>query len=147
MTILKHCVSSTFFRFHFLKNIKFGKGGDFYIHEILFWVKMSVSGIWGGLSLFPSLTFYKRNFARKNGEIVVPVSEKLAARLHQIINAEISAILTIPFLATLMSRGIWHQKDFWWQAGLVVSVLLTAGSFFFYGSQALTWVEEKVECE
>jgi len=54
-----------------------------------------------------TVTFYKRNYARKNEEFVPPVSEKLAARLQQVINAELLAILSIPFLATLMARGVW----------------------------------------
>ena len=38
----------------FARASTYGQGGDYYIHEILFWVKMTVSGVWGGLSLFPS---------------------------------------------------------------------------------------------
>lgn len=41
---------------HHPYHVQFGQGGDFYIHEILFWVKMTLSGIWGGLSIFPSRT-------------------------------------------------------------------------------------------
>lgn len=41
----------------FARATTYGKGGDYYIHETLFWVKMTVSGIWGGLSLFPSREF------------------------------------------------------------------------------------------
>mmetsp|Transcript_33855 Transcript_33855/g.74494 ORF Transcript_33855/g.74494 Transcript_33855/m.74494 type:complete len:289 (-) Transcript_33855:150-1016(-) len=127
----------------FARATTYGKGGDYYIHETLFWVKMTVSGIWGGLSLFPSLTFYKRNFARKNSELEVPpLSDKLASRLHSIINAEISAILSIPVLATLMSRGVWYSPDLPYQLGLVASLAATGGSFYFYARQALDWKEE-----
>jgi len=38
----------------FARASNFGKGGEFYIREILFWVKMASAGVWGGLSLFPS---------------------------------------------------------------------------------------------
>lgn len=38
----------------FARATNFGKGGDFYIQEPLFWAKMTFSGVWGGLSLFPS---------------------------------------------------------------------------------------------
>ena len=96
------------------------------------------------LSLSSTVTFYQRNFARKNNEVVPPLSDKLAARLQQVINAEISAILTIPFLATLMSRGVWYWQDFPWQVGLVLSIAATGGSFFLYGRQALNWAEENV---
>ena len=126
----------------FARAAKFGQGGDFYIHEVSFWIKMAVSGVWGGLSLFPSLTFYKRNYARKNDEVVPPLPEKLAARLQQVINAEISAILTIPFLATLMARGVWYWQDFPWQVGAVIAIAATGGSFFLYGRQALNWTDD-----
>lgn len=90
---------------------------------------------------FFTVTFYKRNYARKNEEEVPPLTEKLAARLQQVINAEISAILTIPFLATLMARGVWYWDDFPWQVGAVVAIAATGGSFFLYGRQALTWTD------
>lgn len=71
-----------------------------------------------------------------------PLTDKLAARLHQVLNAEITAILSIPFLATLMARGVWYWQDFTWQVGLVLSIAATGGSFYLYGKQALTWTEE-----
>lgn len=71
-----------------------------------------------------------------------PLSPKLAARVTQIINAEISAILTIPFLATLMARGVWYWQDFYWQVGLALAIAATGGSFFYYGRQALAWTED-----
>ena len=88
------------------------------------------------------MTFYKRNFARKNDEEVPPISEKLAARLQSIINAELSAILSIPILATLMARGVLYSQDFPYQIGLVISLASTGGSFYFYAKQALDWKEE-----
>jgi hypothetical protein len=62
--------------------------------------------------------------------------------LHQIINAEISAILSIPILATLMARGVLYSPDFPYQIGLVASIAATGGSFYFYARQALSWKEE-----
>jgi len=126
--------------------LAYGKGGDFYIHETLFWAKMTFSGIWGGLSFFPSLTFYQRKSQRKEqlaaGDgVLMPISEALAGRLQKIINAEISAILTIPLLATLMSRGVGYWADFPWQIGVVISLAATGGSFYYYGKQALEWSE------
>jgi hypothetical protein len=94
------------------------------------------------ISIDTTVTFYKRNFARKNDELVEPLSEKLAARLQQIITAEILAILSIPFLATLMARGVWYWEDFPWQVGLVTAIAATGGSFLVYGKQALAWTED-----
>lgn len=93
------------------------------------------------------VTFYKRNFARKNNEVVPPLSNKLARRLHSIINAEISAMASIPILATLMARGVWYSQDFPYQIGLVASLAATGGSFYFYARQALDWKEEEIETE
>ena len=93
--------------------------------------------------IFSIVTFYQRKGARKNDEVVPPLTDKLAARLHQVINAEITAILSIPFLATLMSRGVWYWQDFPWQVGLVLSIAATGGSFYLYGKQALTWTEDE----
>lgn len=92
--------------------------------------------------LLAIVTFYKRNFARKNEQAVPPVSEKLATRLQKVINAEISAIFTIPLLSTMMSRGVWYWQDLPWSVGLVTSIAATVGSFYFYANQALTWTEE-----
>ncbi len=94
-----------------------------------------------------TVTFYQRKGARKNDEIVPPLTSKLAARLHQIINAEITAILSIPFLATLMARGVWYWQDFPWQVGLVLSIIATGGSFYLYGKQAFNWTEDADEAE
>ena len=132
----------------FARAAVFEKGGDFYIHESLFWLKMVVSGFWGGLSLFPSLIFYKRKDARadllKNtvegqASTRLPISDVLVGQLHRIITAEIAVLLTIPLLASLMSRGVGYSSDFPWQAGAFASLAATGGSFFYYGRQALTW--------
>ena len=74
-----------------------------------------------------------------------PLSDELATRLHQIINAEISAILSIPILATLMSRGVWYWDGFPYQIGLVLSLAATGGSFYYYAKQALNWEEGQEE--
>jgi hypothetical protein len=63
----------------------------------------------------------------------------MVARLHSIINAELSAILTIPLLASLMSHGIGYLPDFSWQIGAFISVGAMVAAFGYYGWQALTW--------
>jgi len=124
------------------------KGGTFYLNEPLFWLKMAFAGVWGGLSIFPSITFYRRNLSRKEQQqqaddgSIPPVSEKLANRLQQVINAELTAMLSIPLVATLMARGVWYWDGFPWPAGAAVSVGAMVGAFYLYGKQALTWSED-----
>lgn len=124
--------------------ILYGKGGDFYSHEVLFWVKMILSGVWGGLSIFPTIIFRKRT---SGAEGAPPLTDALVARIHSIINAELSAIWTIPILASLMSYGVGFSPNFPWQIGAVVSVLAMVGSFWYYGQQALNWSEEETDEE
>jgi hypothetical protein len=50
-------------------------------------------------------------------------------------------MLSIPLLATFMSRGVLYSDDFPLPAGIALVVLTTAGSSFVYGKQALTWSE------
>jgi len=88
------------------------------------------------------VTFYRRKADRNKGD-VPPPSEKLVKRLHQIVNAEITAMVSIPLVATLMARGVGYWDDFPWPAGLVLALLATGGSFYLYGKQALTWKEEE----
>lgn len=71
------------------------------------------------------------------------MSDKLVKRLTAVLNAEISAILTIPLLATFMARGVWYAGDFPWPAGLVLALVTTGGATYYYGKQALTWSDEE----
>lgn len=74
-------------------------------------------------------------------DIHEPMSDALAERLKQVITAELSALLTIPLVATLMARGVGYNDGFPWQAGAAVVTLVTAGSGFLYAKQALAWTE------
>lgn len=51
-------------------------------------------------------------------------------------------MLSIPLVATFMSRGVLYSNDFYWPAGLAISITATVGSFYLYGKQALTWAED-----
>jgi hypothetical protein len=70
-----------------------------------------------------------------------PMSEKLYTRMKAVLNAELSAVLSIPLLATFMARGVWYSNDFPWPAGLVWVLLVSGGASFFYGKQAVTWTD------
>jgi uncharacterized membrane protein len=131
----------------YLRAVEYGKGWEFYSHEPLFWLKLTFGGILAGLSLFPTITFVKRGAPLFQGESVDPMSEKLAKRLQSIVNAEISAILSIPLLATLMARGVGYANEFPWQAGAAITTLALVGSGALYARQALTWSEEEKDAQ
>jgi hypothetical protein len=70
------------------------------------------------------------------------MSDKLAKRMTAVLNAEISGVVTIPLLATLMARGVTYWNDFPGPVGLVLSVAASGGACYYYGKQALTWTDE-----
>jgi putative membrane protein len=124
----------------FVRAIHYGQGGDYYIHDMTFWIKMCLAGVWGGMTLFPSIIFYRRKMERdhghvdlvdsnndnkinsKNGihklllplqkqqQVQAPISPALAEKLRKIVNAELSAILFIPLLGSFMRRGVFHES-------------------------------------
>ena len=71
-----------------------------------------------------------------------PLSQKLSTRMHKVLNAEITGILSIPLMATFMARGVWYSQDFPWQAGAAFTGLALMGSSVVYAKQALTWAED-----
>ncbi len=83
---------------------QYGKGWDFYSHEPIFWLKMVFLCIFGAATLFPTTTFIKRSVAIQTGKELEPMSEKLANRLKQVLNAELVMVVSIPLAATLMVR-------------------------------------------
>ena len=85
--------------------IKFGQGADFYTQNPLFWSKIIIFGLVGSLSLYPTVTYILWAIPLSKGNLPkVPLN--LVSRLRLIINIELVGFASIPFLATLMSRGI-----------------------------------------
>ena len=125
----------------------FGKGGDFYLHDAMFWIKMAVAGVWGGISLFPSVIFDNRQKIRDidDKDDLPAISETLTLQLYKAIDAEIFLILVIPFLASLMSRGVWFEPDLPWEIGAFGSIAATAGSFLWFAKKALSWSDEETK--
>lgn len=123
----------------------FGKGWEFYSHEPIFWLKMTFLGIFGGLSLFPTITIIQRTVKIQQEGSIEPMSEALADRMKRVMNAELTALATIPLTATLMSRGVGYVNDFPTQiVGPVLFGLVTAGAVYKYVSDALSWKEESL---
>ena len=85
--------------------IRFGQGSEFYTQNPLFWAKMIVFGLVGSLSLYPTVTYILWAIPLSKGELP-NVKNNLVSRLRLIINIELVGFASIPFLATLMARGV-----------------------------------------
>jgi len=85
--------------------IKFGQGSDFYTENPIFWTKIVVFALVGSLSLYPTITYVLWAIPLRKGSLP-EVTEKLVLRLRLIVNFELVGFASIPFLATLMARGV-----------------------------------------
>ncbi len=85
--------------------IKYGQGSEFYTQNPIFWTKMIIFGLVGSLSLYPTFTYILWAFPLSKGELP-NLSIQLVSRLRLIINIELLGFASIPFLATLMARGV-----------------------------------------
>jgi len=85
--------------------LKFGQGSEFYTQNPIFWTKIIVFALVGSLSLYPTITYVLWAIPLSKGNLP-QVTENLVARLRLIINVELIGFASIPFLATLMARGV-----------------------------------------
>ena len=85
--------------------IKFGQGSEFYTQNPIFWTKIIVFALVGSLSLYPTITYVLWAVPLSKGTLP-QVTESLVSRLRLIINVELVGFASIPFLATLMARGV-----------------------------------------
>ena len=85
--------------------VKFGQGAEFYTQNPIFWTKIVIFGLVGSLSLYPTITYVLWAIPLSKGTLPV-VKENLVLRLRLIINFELFGFACIPFLATLMARGV-----------------------------------------
>ena len=85
--------------------IKFGQGSEFYTQNPLFWTKIVVFALVGSLSLYPTITYVFWAIPLSKGTLP-EVTDSLVSRLRLIINVELVGFVSIPFLATLMARGV-----------------------------------------
>jgi putative membrane protein len=118
-----------------------GKGWEFYSHEPLFWFKLTLYAIMVSSSFFPTIKILQRYLDR--GTIPPPMSNKLANRIIKVVDSELSALASIPLIATFMSRGIAYVDYFPWQAaGAVPLLAVFVGLGFTYIKEALVWSED-----
>ena len=85
--------------------IKFGQGSDFYTQNPIFWTKIIAFAFVGSLSLYPTVTYILWAVPLSKGELP-NVTSNLVSRMKLILNIELAGFALIPFLATLMARGI-----------------------------------------
>ena len=87
----------------YLRASQYEKGFYFYSHEPLFWLKIAMVGVFGATSFFNTTIIIKRSIAKRNGNLE-PMGEKLSKRMVSICNAELTALASIPLVATFMAR-------------------------------------------
>jgi len=126
----------------YLRIAQYGKGFDFYSHEPLFWFKMIMVAVMGACSFFNTTMVIKRSVAIYNNSPLEPMSEKLAKRMNTLANAQLTAVLSIPLAATLMSRGVGYLgNDFPWQVEAAFVPIVLVGLGYKYVKEALDWKE------
>tara|TARA_Y100001968_G_C19439226_1_gene761594 strand:+ start:2971 stop:3453 length:483 start_codon:yes stop_codon:yes gene_type:complete len=85
--------------------IKFGQGSEFYTQNPIFWTKIVIFALVGSLSLYPTITYILWAIPLSKGNLP-NITENLVSRLRLIVNIELIGFASIPFLATIMARGI-----------------------------------------
>ena len=85
--------------------IKFGQGSQFYTQNPIFWTKIIIFALVGSLSLYPTITYVLWAIPLSKGTLPT-VTQNLVLRLRLIINIELIGFASIPFVATLMARGV-----------------------------------------
>ena len=119
---------------------QYGKGWDFYQHEPIFWLKLTLVSVMGASSFFPTIKIVQRAIAKRGGgEQPPPLSPKLVERLVSVINAELLAVLTIPLAATFMARGVGYAEWLPWWGGAAPVALALGGLGYKYVKEALEW--------
>ena len=83
----------------------FEKGVNFYTHNLVFWIKMSLFAIIGLLSIYPTIRFIKWNSPLSAGQVPeIPDDEFKRVRL--LLHLELVGLTLILFAAPAMARGI-----------------------------------------
>jgi putative membrane protein len=86
-----------------------GKGADFYLHNPVFYIKVTLFVAVGLISIRPTLQFMRWNRALKSGhERILRDGDIASARRY--IGLELALLALIPLMAVLMARGIGIQS-------------------------------------
>ena len=83
------------------------KGGDWYWHQPLLHVKVTLFVVVGLLSIKPTLTFVRwRRQLEATGAL--PTADEVRAT-RRVVMIEAHLLAVIPLLATLLARGVWTR--------------------------------------
>ncbi|MAR08084.1 MAG: hypothetical protein CL862_13435 [Cyanobium sp. NAT70] len=85
--------------------LHYGQGTDFYTQNPLFWWKVGLYLTAGALSLYPTITYISWAIPLRKDELP-KVSDVVANRIGWVINIELVAFASLPFMASLMARGV-----------------------------------------
>ncbi|WP_249673732.1 DUF2214 family protein [Pseudomonas abieticivorans] len=83
----------------------YGKGLDYYLHNTVFHAKIGLFILIGLLSIYPTVKFLAWRLPVRAGD-APEVSPGTAKAMIMIIRLELTLLIIIPLLATLMARGI-----------------------------------------
>jgi putative membrane protein len=83
----------------------FEKGEDYYFHSLPFLIKISLFGLVGILSMYPTLKFISWRKALKQNQ-VPQVSAATLATIRRIIHIELAAVVAIILCAAMMAKGV-----------------------------------------
>ncbi|MDH0897068.1 MULTISPECIES: DUF2214 family protein [unclassified Pseudomonas] len=83
----------------------FGKGVDYYLHNWVFHAKVTLFILVGLLSILPTLTFFnwRNDLLAGKAPTITPAQ---ARRTIWVIRLELLLLVCLPFLASLMARGV-----------------------------------------
>jgi putative membrane protein len=137
-------VSVALFVSGYYRLTEYGKGWDFYAHEPVFWLKIALVGVLGATSLFPTTKIIQRALEKQKTGQYPEMSDKLACRMQTLMNAEMTALVSIPLSATVMSRGIGYNADIPWQAEAFLAIGVFVGLSYKYVKEALDFEEDDV---
>ena len=87
----------------------YGKGLDYYLHNGLFHTKVGLFLLIGLLSIVPTLTFFNWRNALLAGQ-APDISPATARRTIWVIRLELLLLVCLPFLASLMARGVGYSS-------------------------------------
>ncbi|MGQ9866143.1 MAG: DUF2214 family protein [Pseudanabaenaceae cyanobacterium] len=88
-----------------LRLLYFAKGSEYYMHQPLFWVKVSLYGVVGVLSIYPTVSFLSW-IGGLRADKAPALAAGRAKLLQWLVRGELLGMALIPLMASLMARGV-----------------------------------------